>query len=87
MAANIGTDKIPNTKRGPVWLGLAVSFLLTILVVVGSRNLEHYDSALFGYTIARYFVYLALVAWLVTFLGFLATLLRKSRAYLNASPK
>ena len=39
-------------KRSPVWFGLAASAGLTILVIVGSRNLEHYDSALFGYTIA-----------------------------------
>src|SRR3989440_2648498 len=36
--------------RRPVILGLASSAALTLLVVVGSRNLEHYDPALFGYT-------------------------------------
>ena len=41
-----------STNRKPVLLALAASFLLTILIVVGSRNLEHYDAALFGYTIA-----------------------------------
>jgi hypothetical protein len=40
------------TKRGPLLLALATSFLLTVLIIIGSRNLEHYDSALFGYTIA-----------------------------------
>src|SRR5262247_3111929 len=38
--------------RRAVLLALAASALLTVLIVVGSRNLEHYDSALFGYTIA-----------------------------------
>jgi len=52
MAAITPQGKIQSTKRGPVWLGIAASFLLTILVIVGSRNLEHYDSALFGYTVA-----------------------------------
>jgi hypothetical protein len=33
-------------------LGIAASGLLTLLVIVGSRNLEHFDSALFGYTVA-----------------------------------
>jgi hypothetical protein len=33
-------------------LALAASALLTILIIVGSRNLEHYDAALFGYTVA-----------------------------------
>ena len=33
-------------------MGLAASAALTILIIVGSRNLEHYDAALFGYTVA-----------------------------------
>ena len=48
-------------KRAPVWLGLAASALLTVLVVAGSRNLEHYDSALFGYTIASIVAFGAIV--------------------------
>lgn len=36
----------------PTLIGIAASALLTLLVIVGSRNLEHFDSALFGYTIA-----------------------------------
>jgi hypothetical protein len=38
--------------RHPTLIGLAASAILTILVIIGSRNLEHFDSALFGYTIA-----------------------------------
>ena len=38
--------------RRPAYLGILASALLTALVVIGSRNLEHFDSALFGYTIA-----------------------------------
>jgi hypothetical protein len=38
--------------RSPVLLALAASAGLTVLIVVGSRNLEHYDPALFGYTVA-----------------------------------
>lgn len=38
--------------RHPTLLGIAASAILTILVVVGSRNLEHFDPALFGYTVA-----------------------------------
>ena len=37
-----------HANRGPVLTGLAASAVLTVLVVVGSRNLEHYDPALFG---------------------------------------
>jgi hypothetical protein len=33
-------------------LALAASAGLTALIIIGSRNLEHYDSALFGYTVA-----------------------------------
>ncbi|HEU5130816.1 MAG TPA: hypothetical protein VFT26_01890, partial [Pyrinomonadaceae bacterium] len=40
------------STRRPILLALGASFLLTVLIIVGSRNLEHYDSALFGYTIA-----------------------------------
>src|SRR3982751_6385934 len=36
----------------PTLIGLAASAILTVLVIIGSRNLEHFDSALFGYTVA-----------------------------------
>ena len=48
-------DKIPSQKVNyinPTLFGLAASAVLTALVIIGSRNLEHFDSALFGYTIA-----------------------------------
>ena len=61
MAAITPHGKIQNMKRGPIWLALAASFLLTILVIVGSRNLEHYDSALFGYTVASIVAFGAIV--------------------------
>jgi hypothetical protein len=38
--------------RRPTTLGILAAAGLTALVVIGSRNLEHFDSALFGYTIA-----------------------------------
>jgi MFS transporter, NNP family, nitrate/nitrite transporter len=38
--------------RRPTILGILAAAGLTALVIVGSRNLEHFDSALFGYTIA-----------------------------------
>lgn len=44
------TRKISYTH--PTLIGLAASAVLTALVIVGSRNLEHFDSALFGYTVA-----------------------------------
>lgn len=47
--------------RNPTLLGLAASALLTVLVIVGSRNLEHFDSALFGYTIASIVAFGAIV--------------------------
>jgi hypothetical protein len=47
--------------RKPVLLALAGSFLLTVLIIAGSRNLEHYDSALFGYTIASVVAFGAIV--------------------------
>lgn len=42
-------------------LALAASFLLTALVITGSRNLEHYDAALFGYTVASVVAFGAVV--------------------------
>src|SRR5947209_1159484 len=47
--------------RAPALAGLAASALLTLLVVVGSRNLEHYDAALSGYTVASVVAFGALV--------------------------
>jgi hypothetical protein len=38
----------PGSHRRPVLLALAASAGLTLLIVIGSRNLEHYDAALFG---------------------------------------
>ena len=47
---NINSEKMNYAK--PTLVGLGASAVLTALVIVGSRNLEHFDSALFGYTIA-----------------------------------
>ncbi|HYX42967.1 MAG TPA: hypothetical protein VE821_14775, partial [Pyrinomonadaceae bacterium] len=47
--------------RRPIIFGLASSAALTLLVVVGSRNLEHYDPALFGYTVASVVAFGAVV--------------------------
>jgi uncharacterized C2H2 Zn-finger protein len=38
--------------RNPTLLGIAASAFLSVLVLAGSRNLEYFDPALFGYTIA-----------------------------------
>ncbi len=47
--------------RSSTLIGLAAAAFLTLLVIVGSRNLEHYDSALFGYTIASVVAFGAIV--------------------------
>ena len=52
---------VATTNRRPVLLGLAASAALTVLILVGSRNLEHYDPALFGYTVASVVAFGALV--------------------------
>ena len=44
------SEKINYTN--PTVIGLGASAVLTALVIIGSRNLEHFDSALFGYTVA-----------------------------------
>lgn len=52
MAANIGHATGDVNYRNPTLIGIGASALLTVLVIVGSRNLEHFDPALFGYTVA-----------------------------------
>src|SRR5919205_2540383 len=53
-------DNSRNNVRA-VLAGLGASALLTALVIIGSRNLEHYDAALFGYTVASVVAFGALV--------------------------
>jgi hypothetical protein len=45
----------------PTVAGIIASAVLTVLVIVGSRNLEHFDSALFGYTVASIVAFGAIV--------------------------
>jgi len=47
--------------RRSVLRGLVASAGLTALVIIGSRNLEHYDPALFGYTVASVVAFGAVV--------------------------
>ena len=61
------------TTRRPVLLGLAASATLTALVIIGSRNLEHYDPALFGYTVASIVAFGAIVFRYALWLGRPAT--------------
>jgi hypothetical protein len=51
----------PANHRRPVLLALAASAGLTTLIIIGSRNLEHYDAALFGYTVASVVAFGAIV--------------------------
>ncbi len=51
--ATLSNGRMQNVDyRRPTYFGVLASVLLTALVIIGSRNLEHFDSALFGYTIA-----------------------------------
>jgi len=52
MAAIIEQARGEVNYRNPTLIGIAASAVLTVLVIVGSRNLEHFDPALFGYTVA-----------------------------------
>ncbi len=47
--------------RRSTLIGVAASAILTLLVIVGSRNLEHFDSALFGYTVASIVAFGAII--------------------------
>src|SRR5690606_5332593 len=44
----------PQRVAAGAW-GLAVAGLLALLIVLGSRNLQHFDAALVGYTFATLF--------------------------------
>lgn len=53
MAAKLSKQDFHNINYSrPTFFGIFTSAALTALVIIGSRNLEHFDSALFGYTIA-----------------------------------
>jgi hypothetical protein len=54
---------MPNqtNHRPAVLMALAASAGLPVLIIVGSRNLEHYDAALFGYTVASVVAFGAVV--------------------------
>jgi MFS transporter, NNP family, nitrate/nitrite transporter len=53
MAAQLSKGFVENVNyRRPAYFGILASASLTALVIIGSRNLAHFDSALFGYTIA-----------------------------------
>src|SRR6187200_3002141 len=45
---------VSEKMRAAAW-GLSATLLLTILIIVGSRNLDHFDAALVGYTFATLF--------------------------------
>ena len=47
-------DRRPHALRATVW-GLVFTFVLGVLIIVGSRNLAHFDAALVGYTFATLF--------------------------------
>ena len=50
--AHIDSARGGISYRNPTLIGIAASAMLTVLVIIGSRNLQHFDPALFGYTIA-----------------------------------
>ena len=52
MAASIANNYRDVNYGRPAYLGILASAVLTVLVILGSRSLEHFDPALFGYTIA-----------------------------------
>src|SRR5678815_5906468 len=47
--------------RSAVLMAVVASSVLTVLIIIGSRNLEHYDAALFGYTVASVVAFGAIV--------------------------
>jgi hypothetical protein len=53
MAISVHPNERPDLSYAkPTILGIAASAALNALVIIGSRNLENFDPALFGYTVA-----------------------------------
>lgn len=52
MARTAENNSIAVNYTNPTLIGIAASAVLTVLIIVGSRRLENFDSALFGYTVA-----------------------------------
>src|SRR3569833_1461403 len=50
----------PEKVRASLW-GVVTTVLLAVLIVVGSRNLNHFDAALVGYTFATLFATFGIV--------------------------
>src|SRR3989442_8775710 len=50
MFGRVGRERIVGAAWGTLFTGI-----LAVLIVVGSRNLEHFDAALIGYTFAVLF--------------------------------
>ena len=46
----------------PTAWGLGTTLLLSVLILVGSRNLAHFDAALVGYTFSVLFATFGLIA-------------------------
>jgi MFS transporter, NNP family, nitrate/nitrite transporter len=61
MATSSGYNSVEFSYRNPTIIGLLAAAGLTVLVIVGSRNLEHFDPALFGYTVASIVAFGAIV--------------------------
>jgi hypothetical protein len=59
LANEITREKM--SYRHPTVLGIAASLFLTLLIVLGSRFLLHFDRALFGYAIASVIAFGAIV--------------------------
>ena len=72
---------VPRNNRRAVLLGLGASAFLTALIIIGSRNLEHYDAALFGYTVAGVVAFGAVVYRYALWLGRPATLIYWKRGW------
>jgi hypothetical protein len=61
MAADRITTSGSINYLHPTLGGLIASALLTALIIIGSRNLENFDSALFGYTVASVVAFGAII--------------------------
>jgi len=68
MLGRVGRER----RIGAAWATLFTA-ILAVLIVAGSRNLQHFDAALVGYSV---FVFIALAAWTVTFAGLVLSFLR-----------
>src|SRR5689334_355751 len=73
--------KLDRVERKAIFSGVVAAGILTVLILVGSRGLLHFDSALLGYAISAVFAVLGITYRYVIWLNRPATRLYWKRGW------